>query len=70
MLELEARSPMGGSAGIQSSERLAEVAKRHVHTRFPSTRMHSVALGKRGIPAPTTKTRGRSGYGRAACNCG
>ncbi len=44
---MEAHSPAAGSAGIQSSERLAEAVKRYLVTehQIPVYRMHSVALG-------------------------
>jgi hypothetical protein len=47
ILEVEAHSPMAGSAGIQSSERLAEAVKRYLVTEheIPVFRMHAVALG-------------------------
>lgn len=47
ILELEAHSPLAGSAGIQSSERLSEAVKRYLVTehQIPVYRMHSVALG-------------------------
>jgi outer membrane protein OmpA-like peptidoglycan-associated protein len=47
ILEVEAHSPLGGSAGIQSSERLAEAVKRYLLTQheIPVYRMHAVALG-------------------------
>jgi hypothetical protein len=47
ILEVEAHSPMAGSAGIQSSERLAEAVKRYLVTQhdIPVYRMHAVALG-------------------------
>ncbi len=47
ILEMEAHSPQAGSAGIQSSERLAEAVKRYLVTehQIPVYRMHSVALG-------------------------
>jgi len=47
ILEMEAHSPMAGSAGIQSSERLVEAVKRYLVTehQIPVYRMHSVALG-------------------------
>ncbi len=47
ILEMEAHSPMAGSAGIQNSERLAEAVKRYLVTehQIPVYRMHSVALG-------------------------
>jgi outer membrane protein OmpA-like peptidoglycan-associated protein len=47
ILEVEAHSPLAGSAGIQSSERLAEAVKRYLVTthEIPVYRMHAVALG-------------------------
>jgi len=47
ILELEAHSPLAGSAGIESSERLSEAVKRYLVTehQIPVYRMHSVALG-------------------------
>jgi hypothetical protein len=47
ILEVEAHSPLAGSAGIQSSERLAESVKRYLVTehQIPVYRMHAVALG-------------------------
>jgi len=47
ILEMEARSPLAGSAGIQRSERLAEAVKRYmvVEHQIPVYRLHAVALG-------------------------
>jgi outer membrane protein OmpA-like peptidoglycan-associated protein len=47
ILEMEAHSPLAGSAGIQSSERLAEAVKRYmvVKHEIPVYRLHAVALG-------------------------
>jgi len=47
ILEVEAHSPLAGSAGIQSSERMAEAVKRYLATEhdIPVYRMHAVALG-------------------------
>ncbi len=47
ILEIEAHSPAPGSAGIQSSERLAEEVERYLVTehQIPIYRMHAVALG-------------------------
>jgi len=47
ILEVEAHSPLAGSAGIQSSQRLAEAVKRYLVTthEIPVYRMHAVALG-------------------------
>lgn len=47
VLEVEARAPGAGSAGIQSSQRMAEAVKRYLVSehQIPVYRMHSVALG-------------------------
>ena len=47
ILDIEAHSPLTGSSGIQSSERLAEAVKRYlvVKHEIPVYRMHAVALG-------------------------
>jgi hypothetical protein len=47
ILELESHSPLAGSAGIQTSERLSEAVKRYLVSehQIPVYRMHSVALG-------------------------
>ena len=47
ILELEAHSPLSGSAGIQSSQRLAQAVDRYLLTEheIPVYRMHAVALG-------------------------
>jgi len=47
ILEMEAHSPHAGSAGIQSSQRLAESVERYLVTehQIPVYRMHFVALG-------------------------
>ena len=47
ILEMEAHSPLAGSAGIQRSERLAEAVKRYlvVEHEIPVYRLHAVALG-------------------------
>jgi outer membrane protein OmpA-like peptidoglycan-associated protein len=47
ILDVEAHSPLSGSAGIQSSERLAEAVKRYLVTQhgIPVYRLHAVALG-------------------------
>jgi len=47
ILEVEAHSPLSGSAGIQSSQRLAQAVDRYLLTEheIPVYRMHSVALG-------------------------
>jgi outer membrane protein OmpA-like peptidoglycan-associated protein len=47
ILEVEGHSPLAGSAGIQSSERLTEAVKRYLVTEheIPVYRLHAVALG-------------------------
>ncbi|HUV69140.1 MAG TPA: OmpA family protein [Terracidiphilus sp.] len=47
IVEMEAQSPHAGSAGIQSSQRLAESVERYLVTehQIPVYRMHFVALG-------------------------
>jgi outer membrane protein OmpA-like peptidoglycan-associated protein len=47
ILEIEAHSPLGGGAGIQTSQHLAEAVERYLVTehQIPVYRMHSVALG-------------------------
>jgi hypothetical protein len=47
ILELEAHSPLSGSAGIQSSQRLAAAVDRYlvIEHGIPVYRMHAVALG-------------------------
>jgi len=47
ILDVEAHSPLAGSAGIQSSERLGEAVNRYLVTQhdIPVYRMHMVALG-------------------------
>jgi outer membrane protein OmpA-like peptidoglycan-associated protein len=57
IIEIEARSPAAGSAGIASSQREAEAVKRYLVTEheIPVYRMHSVALGNAPITEPTTE---------------
>jgi len=47
ILDVEAHSPLSGSAGIQSSQRLGEAVNRYLVTQhdIPVYRMHMVALG-------------------------
>ncbi len=54
VLEITAFAPIKGSAGITSSDRLAEAVKRYLVTEheIPVYRMHSVALGN--MPAAGT----------------
>ena len=54
ILEMEAHSPLGGSAGIQSSERLAESVQRYLVTEhnIPVYRMHYVAMGNAKVTTP------------------
>ena len=53
ILEMEAHSPHAGSAGIQSSQRLAESVERYLVTehQIPVYRMHFVALGNAEVAA-------------------
>jgi hypothetical protein len=57
ILEMDAHSPMAGSAGIQTSERLAESVERYLVTehQIPVYRMHFVALGNEEAPAAGTE---------------
>jgi hypothetical protein len=59
ILEVEAHSPMAGSAGIQSSEHLAEAVKRYLVTEheIPVYRMHAVALGNAHSDDDTERVR-------------
>ncbi len=54
ILEMEAHTPYAGSAGIQSSERLAESVERYLvaQHQIPVYRMHYVALGNVQASAP------------------
>jgi outer membrane protein OmpA-like peptidoglycan-associated protein len=56
IIEIEARSPAAGAAGIASSQREAEAVKRYLVTEheIPVYRMHAVALGNAHIEEPTT----------------
>jgi outer membrane protein OmpA-like peptidoglycan-associated protein len=47
ILEVEAHSPVAGSAGIQNSERFAQAVERYLVTQhdIPVYRLHAVALG-------------------------
>jgi outer membrane protein OmpA-like peptidoglycan-associated protein len=56
ILDVEAHSPMAGSAGIQNSQRLAEAVKRYLVTehQIPVYRMHAVALGNAVIADSST----------------
>jgi len=51
VLEVEAHAPGAGSAGIQSSQRMAEAVKRYLVSehQIPVYRMHSVALGNAAL---------------------
>ena len=51
IIELDGHSPMAGSAGIQSSERLTEAVKRYLVSehQIPVYRMHAVALGNQQV---------------------
>jgi outer membrane protein OmpA-like peptidoglycan-associated protein len=54
ILEVEGHSPLAGSPGIQSSQRLAEAVKRYLVTEheIPVYRMHAVALGNAFVADP------------------
>ena len=56
IIEIEARSPGAGAAGIASSQREAEAVQRYLVTEHevPVYRMHAVALGNAPITEPTT----------------
>ncbi len=61
ILEISAHAPGAGSAGIQSSERLAESVKRYLLTehQIPVYRMHAVALGNAVEQANATDDNGK-----------
>src|SRR5262249_25746266 len=63
IIEIEARSPAAGSAGITSSQREAEAVKRYLVTEheIPVYRMHAVALGNAPIEQPTTEVASNAG---------
>ena len=54
ILEIEGHSPLASTAGIQSSERLAEAVKRYLVTehQIPVYRLHTVALGNAPVASP------------------
>jgi outer membrane protein OmpA-like peptidoglycan-associated protein len=67
VLEIQAYAPMKGSAGITSSDRLAEAVKRYLVTEheIPVYRMHSVALGNMpaaGTNADSTEAKVRTNH--------
>jgi outer membrane protein OmpA-like peptidoglycan-associated protein len=57
IIEIEARSPAAGSAGIASAQREAEAVKRYLVSEHdvPIYRMHAVALGNAPMPEATTE---------------
>ena len=57
IIEIEARSPAAGSAGISSSQREAEAVKRYLVTEhdIPVYRMHAVALGNAHVEEQNTE---------------
>ncbi len=57
IIEIEARSPAAGSAGIASAQREAEAVKRYLVSEHdvPIYRMHAVALGNVPMPEATTE---------------
>jgi outer membrane protein OmpA-like peptidoglycan-associated protein len=56
IIEIEARSPGAGAAGIATSQREAAAVQRYLVTEheIPVYRMHAVALGNAQITEPTT----------------
>ena len=67
VLEIQAYAPAKGSAGITSSDRLAEAVKRYLVTEheIPVYRMHSVALGNMpaaGTNADSTEAKVRTNH--------
>jgi outer membrane protein OmpA-like peptidoglycan-associated protein len=60
ILEVEGHSPLAGSAGIQSSQRLTEAVKRYLVTEheIPVYRMHAVALGNVQVADASTEDAG------------
>ena len=64
ILEMDAHSPLGGSAGIQASERLAESVERYlvIQHQIPIYRMRFVALGN----APLASTGDENGAASGA----
>jgi outer membrane protein OmpA-like peptidoglycan-associated protein len=60
LLEVEGHSPLAGSAGIQSSQRLTEAVKRYLVTEheIPVYRMHAVALGNVQVADASTEDPG------------
>ena len=71
ILEMEAHSPDAGSAGIQSSQRLAESVQRYLVTehQIPVYRMHYVALGNAEVASAGTMKTTKPG-GPATCTSG
>jgi hypothetical protein len=59
ILEMEAHSPAAGSAGIQSSQRLAESVQRYLvaEHQIPVYRMHYVALGNAQVASTGDQTQ-------------
>jgi hypothetical protein len=57
IIEMDAHSPVAGSAGIQHSERMAEVIERYLVTehQIPVYRMHFVALGNAKVVPESTQ---------------
>jgi outer membrane protein OmpA-like peptidoglycan-associated protein len=57
IFDVEGHSPLAGSAGIQSSQRMAEAVKRYLVTehQIPVYRMHAVALGNAVVADATTE---------------
>jgi outer membrane protein OmpA-like peptidoglycan-associated protein len=57
IIEIEARSPAAGAAGLASSQREAQAVQRYLVTehQIPVYRMHAVALGNAHIEEQTTE---------------
>lgn len=60
ILQIEAHTPLAGSAGITSSQRLAEAVERYLVTQhqIPIYRMHAVALGNAPMMVETASDQG------------
>lgn len=63
IIEIEARSPAAGAAGIASSQREAEAVKRYLvaEHNIPVYRMHAVALGNAHIEEQNTEMASNAG---------
>jgi outer membrane protein OmpA-like peptidoglycan-associated protein len=68
ILDVEAHSPLPGSAGIQSSQRLGAAVNRYLVTQhdIPVYRMHMVALGN--AASPNSDAAGPVSQEHSACS--